>query len=91
MGSKEENGQLWCFLFDVQDLSAGFLMRYKLTKYGGKAMSCSSEPCLGRENLRHVVELEPWFFILLSELMDRTCNIVWYAAYYILVPKGAKN
>lgn len=57
--SKEENGQLCCFLFDVQDLSAGFLMRYKLAKYGGKAVSYSSEPCLGREHLRHVVELEP--------------------------------
>lgn len=84
--SREENEQLWCFLFDVQDLSAVFLRRYKLAKYSGKTVSCSSEPCLGREHLRHVVELEPWFFMLLSELMNRTCNIVWYAVHYILVP-----
>lgn len=60
--SKEENRQLWCFFFDVQDLSAGFLMRYKLTKYGGKAVSRSSEPCLGREHLRHVVQPEAQVF-----------------------------
>lgn len=89
--SREENGQLWCFLFDVQDLSAGFLMCYKLANCSGKAMSCSSEPCLRKEHLRHMVELKPWFFILLSELMDRTCNIMWYTVHYILVPKRAKN